>query len=79
MREAGATRREGDDGDEAFGPAVGAGGYVCGRGAKAEEDSVSCLAGDEGSVGVEEGAVEETSDQAANEEEESPIGGVDAC
>lgn len=38
-------------------------------GAEAEEDGVSCLAGDEGAVGVEDGGVEETGDEAANYED----------
>ena len=79
VREAGATPRNRDDGNEAFGPAVGTGGYVGGGGAKAEEDGVSCLAGDEGAIGVEEGAIEETGDQAADEEEERAVSGTDAC
>ena len=39
------------------------------RGAEAEEDGVSCLARDEGAVGVEDGGVEETGDEAAEYED----------
>ena len=40
-----------------------------GCGAEAEEDGVSRLAGDEGAVGVEDGGVEETGDEAAEYED----------
>ncbi len=57
VREDGAAPGEGDDCEQAFRPAVGAGCGVGCCGAEAEEDGVAGLAGDEGAVGVEEGGV----------------------
>ena len=67
MREGGAANAETNDGDEGFGPAVGTRGYVGGRCAKTEEHGVAGLTGDEGAVGVEEGAVKEAGDEAAKD------------
>ena len=54
-------------------------GDVVGCGAEAEEDGIARLPGDEGAVGVEEGAVEEAGDEAADEEEPGGVAWVDGC
>lgn len=49
-----------------------------GGSAEAEEDGVARLAGDEGAVGVEQGAVEEAGDHAANKEDVGCMGSGDS-
>lgn len=45
-----------------------------GRGAKTQEDGVACLARDEGAVGVEDGGIEETGDEAAEDDDGGGVG-----
>ena len=72
-----AAEAETEDGRQGLGPAVWLRGCIGGGRAEADEDCVSRLHADEGSVGVVDGAVDEAGDEGAGQHDEVCVVGGD--
>lgn len=77
VRESQAAQAEAGDGDERFGPSIGFGGVLRGGAAKAEEDSVSGLHGNEGAEGIVDSTIDESGNIATAEKEDVGVYGAD--